>query len=161
MTETNDTKKIGEVLDAGRIGILTTQSSHGHLVSRPLAIVDRDFDGKVYFFTRDPSPKVDDVKAHPQVNVAVETGKGYLSLAGKASIVKDSAIIDELWTTGAEAWFDQGRDDPSVALLEVDVDTAEYWISNEPKAVTLFKYAKAAVTGGHPKNVADTGTVSL
>ena len=161
MTETNDISRVAEVLDAGRIGILTTRSGHGRLVSRPLAIVDRDFDGKVYFFTRDPSPKVDDVKAHPQVNVAVETGKGYLSLAGTASIVKDDALIDELWNTGAEAWFDEGRQDPTVALLEVDVDTAEYWVSNEPKAVTLFKYAKAAVTGGHPGNVADTGTVQL
>ena len=161
MTETNDISRVAEVLDAGRIGILTTRSGHGRLVSRPLAIVDRDFDGKVYFFTRDPSPKVDDIKAHPQVNVAVETGKGWLSLAGEASVTKDSALVDEFWTAGAEAWFDEGRDDPTVALIEVDVDTAEYWVSNEPKALTLLKYAKAALTGGHPKNVADTGTVQL
>jgi general stress protein 26 len=161
MTETNDIKRISEVLDKGRIGILTTQGSGQHLVSRPLAIVDREFDGKVYFFTPDPSPKVDDVRAHPQVNVAVETGKGYLSLSGEASIVKDAAVIDELWTTGAEAWFDQGRDDPTVALLQVDVETAEYWVSNEPKAVTLLKYAKAAATGGHPEHVGDNQTISL
>ncbi|GAA0964266.1 pyridoxamine 5'-phosphate oxidase family protein [Frigoribacterium faeni] len=161
MTETNDISKVAEVLDKGRIGILTTQGSNKHLVSRPLAIVDREFDGKVYFFTPDPSPKVDDVKAHPQVNVAVETGKGYLSLSGEASIVKDAALIDELWTAAAEAWFDKGREDPTVALLQVEVETAEYWVSNEPKALTLLKYAKAAVTGGHPENIADTGTVRL
>ncbi|MBD8704292.1 pyridoxamine 5'-phosphate oxidase family protein [Frigoribacterium sp. CFBP9039] len=161
MTDTNDIKRISEVLDKGRIGILTTQGSSQHLVSRPLAIVDREFDGKVYFFTPDPSPKTDDVRAHPQVNVAVETGKGYLSLSGKATVVKDAEIIDELWTTAAEAWFDQGRDDPTVALLEVDVETAEYWVSNEPKAITMLKYAKAAITGGHPENIADTGTVRL
>jgi len=160
-SDTNDIKRIAEVLDAGRIGILTTQSSRQHLVSRPLAIVDRDFDGKVYFFTPAPSPKVDDIKAHPQVNVAVETGKGYLSLSGAATITKDRALVDEFWTAGAEAWFDQGKDDPTVALIEVEVETAEYWVSNEPKAVTFLKYAKAAVTGGHPQNVADTGTVRL
>ncbi|WP_423921219.1 pyridoxamine 5'-phosphate oxidase family protein [Frigoribacterium sp. 2-23] len=157
----SDISKIAEVLGKGRIGILTTQSAHSHLVSRPLAIVDREFDGSVYFFTQNPSPKVDDIKAHKYVNVAVETGKGYLSLAGKAEVVTDSSTIDELWNTGAEAWFDQGRDDPTVALIRVDVETAEYWVSNEPRAVTLFKYAKAALTGGHPENTADTGTVSL
>ena len=161
MTETNDITQVAEVLDAGRIGILTTRSGHGRLVSRPLAIIDREFDGTVWFFTPDPSPKVDDIKAHSQVNVAVETGKGYLSLAGEASIVKDAATIDEFWTTAAEAWFDEGRDDPTVALIKVDVDSSEYWVSNEPKAVTMLKYAKAALTGGHPKNVADTGTVQL
>lgn len=161
MTETNDIRRVAEVLDAARIGILTTQSARQRLVSRPLAVVDREFDGKVYFFTPDPSPKVDDIKAHPHVNVAVETGKGWLSLAGEASIVKDRALIDEFWSAGTEAWFDQGKDDPTVALIEVDVETAEYWVSNEPKAITMLKYAKAAITGGHPENIADTGTVRL
>ena len=164
MTDTNDTNdisKVAEVLEKSRIGILTTQSHGQHLVSRPLAIVDRDFDGKVYFFTQDPSPKVDDIKAHAQVNVAVESGKGYLSLSGKATVTHDRGLVDQMWSTGAEAWFDQGRDDPTVALIEVDVESAEYWVSNEPKAVTYLKYAKAALTGGHPEHVADTGTVQL
>jgi len=161
MTDTNELAHVAEVLDGARIAILTTQSARSHLVSRPLALVQRDFDGSVWFFTQDPSPKVDDVRSHPQVNVAVDSKGGYLSLSGKAEIVKDPATIDELWTASAEAWFDQGRQDPTVALLHVDVETAEYWTSDEPRAVTLLKYAKAAVTGGHPKNVGDNGTVAL
>ncbi|BDZ48801.1 general stress protein [Frondihabitans sucicola] len=162
MTATaEEIKTVADVLDKARIGLLTTLDAEGHLVSRPLALVDRDFDGSVYFFVAKDSPKVHDIDANPQVNVGVETSKGWLSISGTAVLTTDSAKIDQLWNTGAEAWFDQGRDDPQVALLEVDAHTVESWTSTEPKAVTLLKYAKAAATGGHPKNVGDNETISL
>lgn len=154
-------KTVADVLDKARIGLLTTLDEQGRLVSRPLAIVDRDFDGSVFFFVAKDSHKVHDIDANPQVNIGVETSKGWLSISGTASLTTDAAKIDALWNTGAEAWFDQGRDDPQVALLEVDAHSVESWTSTEPKAVTLLKYAKAAATGGHPKNVGDNATISL
>jgi general stress protein 26 len=154
-------KTIAGVLDKARIGLLTTVDQDGHLVNRPLALVDREFDGSVWFFVQKSSHKVHDIEAEPQVNVGVDTSKGWLSISGTARLTTDPAKIDELWNTGAEAWFDQGRDDPEVALLEVDAHTVESWTSTEPKAITLLKYAKAATTGGHPENVGDNTTVSL
>ena len=154
-------KTVADVLDKARIGLLATVDESGHLVSRPLAIVDRDFDGAVYFFVQKDSHKVHDIESEPQVNVGVETSKGWLSISGTATLTQDRATIDELWNTGAEAWFDQGRDDPQVALLKVDAHTVESWTSTEPKAVTLFKYAKAAALGGHPEHVGDNETIAL
>lgn len=154
-------KTVADVLDKARIGLLTTRDAEGHLVSRPLAIIDRDFDGSVWFFVGKSSHKVHDIEGSPEVNVGVETSKGWLSISGTASLSTDPQKIDELWNTGAEAWFDQGRNDPEVALLEVDAHTIESWTSTEPKAVTLLKYAKAAATGGHPKNIGDNETISL
>ncbi len=72
----------------------------------------------------------------------------------------DAAKIDELWDTSAQAWFEHGREDPKVALLKVTAHTAEYWATDEPKPLVLFKYAKAAVTGGQPK-VGESHTVDL
>lgn len=162
MTATpEEIKTVADVLDKARIGLLTTLDEDGRLVSRPLALVDHEFDGSVYFFVARDSHKVHDIAANPQVNVGVETSKGWLSISGTAHLTTDSQKIDDLWTTGAEAWFDQGRDDPQVALLEVDAHTVESWTSTEPKALTLLKYAKAAATGGHPQNVGDNQTISL
>jgi general stress protein 26 len=164
MTETataDQIKTVADVLDKARIGLLATVDAEGHVVSRPLAIVDRDFDGAVYFFVQKSSHKVHDIENEPQVNIGVDTSKGWLSISGTATLTQDPAAIDELWNTGAEAWFDQGRDDPEVALLKVDAHTVESWTSTEPKAVTLFKYAKAAATGGHPENVGTNDTISL
>jgi general stress protein 26 len=159
-TRTDEIKKIGELVEKARVGVLTTTDANKHLVSRPLAMQEVEFDGTLWFFTQDPSPKVDDISKHDEVNVSFESGNGWVSIAGTASISHDQAKIDELWNKRAEAWFEQGREDPSVALLKVDAHTAEYWASDDPKPVIMLKVAKAAVTGGTP-NVGENHTVEL
>ncbi len=155
-----ETAKVAELIHQGKIAIVTTVGPDGQLLSRPLALQDRDFDGDLYFFTPDPSPKTEQVKANDQVNVSIDTGKGWLSLAGTGSITTDNAIIDELWNVGAQAWFPEGREDPSLALLKVHAESAEYWTMDTPKPVALLKYAKSAVTGGQP-DIGESAKVDL
>ena len=151
---TEDEQTIEKLVAKASIALVTTVAEDGSLVSRPLAVQQREFDGDLWFFTEDPSPKTAQVRANDQVNVAIQAGHGWLSISGRGSVSQDQAKIDELWNTGAEAWFEGGRQDPAVALLRVQADTAEYWTSKAPMIVTLAKYAKAAVTGGRP----DVGT---
>ena len=160
MATKDEIEQLGSLIAKARIGIITTVNGDGHLVSRPMAVKEREFDGDLWFFTEDPSHKTEEVRANPQVNVALESGRGWVSLAGEASVVKDAAKIDELWDTGAEAWFTEGRDDPKVALLKVTAHSAEYWATDDPKPLVLLKYAKAAVTGGRP-DVGEARTVDL
>jgi general stress protein 26 len=160
MATKDEIEQLGSLIAKARIGIITTVNGDGHLVSRPMAVKEREFDGDLWFFTEDPSHKTEEVRANPQVNVALESGRGWVSLAGEASVVKDAAKIDELWDTGAEAWFTEGREDPKVALLKVTAHSAEYWATDDPKPLVLLKYAKAAVTGGRP-DVGEARTVDL
>ncbi|MBA8795732.1 general stress protein 26 [Friedmanniella endophytica] len=153
-------QKVAELLDKARIALVTTVGPEGQLLSRPLAVQEHEFDGNVYFLVPDPSPKTEQIRSNPQVNVAVEAGNGWLSLAGTGTVSKDAALIDQLWNTAAEAWFDQGREDPAVSVLTVHADSAEYWTSNTPKPLALLKYAKAAATGGQP-NIGESGKVDL
>ena len=151
---TEDEQTIEKLVAKASIALVTTVAEDGSLVSRPLAVQQREFDGDLWFFTEDPSPKTAQVRANDQVNVAIQAGHGWLSISGRGSVSQDQAKIDELWNTGAEAWFEGGRQDPAVALLRVQAVTAEYWTAKAPMIVTLAKYAKAAVTGGRP----DIGT---
>ena len=150
---TEQRKEIGKLVTAARIGLLTTVDADGRLLSRPLATVDVEFDGDVWFFVSDDSHKAAQIARNNQVNVAFESGKGYLSIAGRAEIVHDRAKIDEYWNPAAEAWFEGGKEDPNVSLLKVTADSAEYWSNTDPKPVVLLKYAAAVVTGKRP----DTG----
>ena len=159
-THYQEIRKLGELIQDVRICMLTTVDEVGHLHSRPMATQQIEFDGDLWFFTEDPSHKTDEVRTNPEVNVALESGSGWVSIAGTAEVVTDTAKIDELWDTGAEAWFEEGRKDPKVALLKVTAHTAEFWATDEPKPLVLFKYAKAAVRGGQPK-VGESHTVDL
>lgn len=160
MTNNDDLDTIRTILSAGRIASVTTQTSDGSLVSRPLALQDREFGGHLYFFTQHPSPKTDDIAVNPNVNVSVDDGKGNLSLSGTATVSRDPALIDELWNPFAESWFEKGREDPSVALLHVEVKTAEYWSMDKPAVARGFEIIKGLVTKSAP-DVGENKTVSL
>ncbi|HEV7951635.1 MAG TPA: pyridoxamine 5'-phosphate oxidase family protein [Glaciihabitans sp.] len=147
---TEDVKKLAELVKAAKIGLLTTSNSTGQLMSRPLAMQEIEFDGDLWFFTQHPSHKTDDIATNPEVNVAFDSGKGWVSISGKASIVRDPHKIDELWNTAASAWFPDGRTDPTIALIKVHGESAEFWSRDDPKVVALFKIARAAVTGDQP-----------
>ena len=161
MTDTtSELEQVGELISKARFAFVTTSAPDGRLLSRPLAVLERDFDGDLYFFTMDPSSKTDQVAADNNVNVSMQCGDDYLSIAGTATVTRDQALIDELWNPHAEAWFEQGREDPSVALLKVHADSAEYWTMDSPKPVALIKYAKAMITGEQP-DVASNRSVDL
>jgi general stress protein 26 len=148
MTNHDDGRQeVAKILKHADIAVLTTANKENQLVSRPLALQAADFDGELWFFTHDPSPKADEIRSHPQVNVSVHAGGGYLSIAGTAEIVRDQAKINELWSAAVDPWFENGKEDPDAALIRVDADTAEYWTADSPKVATIFKLAKSKVTG--------------
>lgn len=156
----NELDIVQTILKSARTASVTTRTAEGALHSRPLGIVEDDFDGKLWFFTADPSAKTADVAAHPEVNVSVGDGKGWLSLSGTAKVSRDQARIDKYWNPWAAAYFEGGREDPSVALLEIDVDTIEYWDLDKPAVAQAFELVKGLVTRKAP-DVGESGTISV
>jgi general stress protein 26 len=161
MTEHDDNiATISKIVKASKIATLTTVTSEGHLHSRPLAAQDVEFDGDLWFFTKDPSAKVEELHTNPQVNAAFQSSDGYLSIAGVAEVVRDRAKVDQYWSPAVEAWFPDGKDDPSIALIKVHADSAELWATDDPKVVTAFKLVAAAATGHRP-DVGENRSVEL
>ena len=160
MTHDEELETINRIIASTRFATVTTRTADGDLVSRPLAVLDREFDGTVWFFTQDPSPKTEDIAADPHVNVAYADGASAVSLAGTAVVDRDQARIDEFWNPWAEAWFEGGRQDPSVALLRVTATSAEYWHIDKPAVVRGFEVVKALVTRSAP-DVGDSRTVEF
>lgn len=156
----DDRATIAKIVKDAKVGLLTTVSPEGALHSRPLMAQDVEFDGDLWFFVQDDSPKVRDIAGNSQVNVAFESGKGYLSIAGVATVVKDEQKIEEYWTSAVQAWFPEGREDPTIALIRVHAETAEFWASDEPRIVSAFKIARATVTRTQP-DVGENRTVDL
>jgi general stress protein 26 len=156
----DETDIITTILTAGRTATVTTRTADGALHSRPLAVLDDEFTGTLRFFTADPSAKTADIAAHPEVNVAIGDGKGWLSCAGVARVTHDRALLERYWNAFADAYFEGGRDDPAAAMLEVDVDTVEYWDLDKPKVAQAFEVVKGIVTKSQP-DLGDTGTVRV
>lgn len=103
----------------------------------------------IWFFTKDDTPKVDELQNNTQVNLSYADPDDslYVSVSGRASVIKDKAKAAELWNPALKAWFPQGLEDPHLVLIKVEADMAEYWDSPSNRMVQLFGMVKAAITG--------------
>lgn len=105
--------------------MLTTVTSEG-LVSRPMKTQEVEFDGDLWFLTMKDTSKYEELKDHPEVNVAY-AGRSYVSIRGKAALVSDRAKIKEFWSAAYEKLLDTTSDDPNLVLIKISAETAEYW----------------------------------
>ena len=94
--------------------------------SEPLtAQLDQDQVDTIYFFIGKDNRLAGGGQAMAQY---VSKGHDYFAcLAGNAQIDNDPAMIDKLWNSRVEAWFPGGKQDPNLALLRFDIDSAELW----------------------------------
>ena len=148
-TENDDVKKLAKLIRGIEIAMLTTRDDDGTLRSRPMQTQDQEFDGTLWFFTPASSHKVHEVDHEHQVNLSYAQPKEnrFVSVSGTATLMRDRAKIEELWTPVLKAWFPKGNDDPDVALLKVDVTKAEYWDAPSSTIVKLAGFTKAVLTG--------------
>jgi general stress protein 26 len=148
--QSDELKKIGELLQELKVGMLTTVDADGELRSRPLQTLELDSLGRVWFFTSGSAPKVGEINAHGHhvnLSYADAAKQNYLSISGTGIITRDRARMEALWTPWAKVWFPQGLDDPDLALLCVEIDKAEYWEAPGSAVKRLYGLAKALATG--------------
>ncbi len=156
-------RKLASLVKGIRIAMLTTVEEDGTVRSRPMATQQAEFDGTLWFFTQASSHKVTEVEAHHQVNVAYANPDDncFVSVSGRAALVRDRAKIRELWSPLLKAWFPDGVDDPELALLRVEVEQAEYWDAPSSKMVQLAGLVKALVTGRSANDIGENRQLDL
>ena len=153
MIDDTSQKKVWELIKDIRVAQLVTHGESETLSARPMQAVNKHFDGTLWFFTQNTSPKIQEIQRNANVLLSYSepAKQDYLSVQGKAEVVQDRAKIDELWSEPLRAWFPQGKDDPKIALLRVDVTRAEYWDAPSSALVMIYGYAVARLTGKTPK----------
>lgn len=144
-----DIAKLAELIKDVKFAMFTTRDPDGTLHSRPMGVQQVEFDGDLWFFTKEHSEKVSDVEREQHVNVSfADVDKNlYISVSGLASPSDDREKMKELWSPAFKAWFPDGLEDSELFLIKVRVTQAEYWDAPGSKFVQLFGMAKAAVTG--------------
>ena len=144
-----DGKKLAGLIEDIQIAMLTTVGTDGRLYSRPMATQQEKFTGTLWFFTKRHSGKVNEIQHDQQINLAYSQPdkNRYVSVAGRAALSSDRDKMKELWSPVFKAFFPDGLDDPELALLEVEVETAEYWEAPSSAVVKLVGFVKAVATG--------------
>jgi general stress protein 26 len=152
MGKKGDIDRVWDIIEKVGVCMLTTQFVGG-LRGRPLeARPDRNA-GLIYFVTDIHSTKEHEIEAKPDVGLAFidPNEKAYLSITGRAFVMRDAEKTKTAWRKTDEVWWPGGPNDPDVCLLRIEPVVAELWDGPASAVVTAFEFAKARLTGDEPK----------
>jgi general stress protein 26 len=89
------------------------------------AVLDEDADSEFWFYTKKDNRAAAGGPA--TVQFVSKNHDLYASLRGTLTTENDPAVIDRYWNKQVEAWYEQGRQDPSLLMLRFNLADAEIW----------------------------------
>jgi general stress protein 26 len=148
---TSPTDRAWEIIEKVGICMLTTKTSSGDLRSRPVEGRPNRGEGCLYVVTDLRSAKEHEIEHDPHLGLTFIDQKtnAYLALAARASVITDPATVQEYWRSTDSLWW-KGPDDPNVCVIRADLTSGSLWDGPSSKAVELFEFIKAKVTGEKP-----------
>lgn len=130
---------IAEAMRDIDFAMLNTLTEDGKIAGRPMSNNgDVAYDGDSYFFTYEDTRTVHDIKRKADVTLSFQGSKGllgkpplFLSVEGRAELIRDRAAFEKHWNSDLDYWFEQGLDTPGIVLIKVHATRIHYWNGNE------------------------------
>lgn len=159
MSSPEHKKLIWDLIKDIKVGMLVTKESENDdsMHARPMFLVQDAYDGTLFFYTSKKAEKVYEIQEDRDVCITFsDVSNGvFVSLTGKATLTEDEELIDRYWNPGVNAWFEDGKDNPDIAMLKIKINRGEHWDSDENKLVQLFETAKANAVSSTTPNIGE------
>ncbi len=150
-------RHLNELLKNFSTAMMVTRAGDRSIHARPMHIAEISEDGNLYFATSLESSKLRDIENNSDVTLIFQADSIFVSLNGTAHTSTEQDLIDRLWSEAWRVWFPEGKDDPSLVILKIEPQDAEYWDNSGSKGISYTVAAlKAYVTGERPAE-ADKG----
>lgn len=147
-------QKFYELLTRFDTGMLITHTGTAGLHGRPMAVAQVEDNCNLWFITGVDSPKIDEIRYNDNVLVTFQNKKDeFVTLAGRAELVRNASKIDELWQESFKVWFPQGKSDPNIALLHVRTEQGEYWDNTGANKLSYMLESLGAYATGDTPNI--------
>lgn len=148
MSEQNNQKHLYELLKDFSTAMLVSRDESGMMHARPMAVAQLKPDADAYFATSMASPKAAEIQSSPEVLVSFQSATQFASVTGRAVVVQDRLLIDQLWSEEWRVWFPGGKDDANLAIIKVDAREGEFWDNSGLNGLSyLFEGVKAIIKG--------------
>jgi general stress protein 26 len=106
-------------------------------------------DGKIWFFADRTEDLVKSLQKSSRA-VATYASKGhdlFASIHGTLALDNNREMIERLWNPMIASWFEGGKDDPKLALIRLDAQSADIW---QASAGSSLKAAVIKLFGRDP-----------
>ena len=107
------------------LGLNGVEDSH----ARPMTAQFEGRSGPIWFFSSKETAIVQNAAAGQRAffTFASKGHNLFATVHGTIRVDNDRAAIDRLWNRFVAAWYEDGKDDPKLALLRFDTERAEIW----------------------------------
>ncbi|MDB5688154.1 MAG: ral stress protein [Sphingomonas bacterium] len=108
------------------LGLNGSQEAHG----QPMTAQLEGDKGPIWFFATKTNTLVAAMRESHDA-IATYTSKGhdlFAAVRGRLSVDTDRANLDRLWNSHVASWYEGGKDDPTLALLRLDTESAQLWL---------------------------------
>jgi general stress protein 26 len=141
MTLSDLSKRMREI----DFAMLSTRAEGGEIAARPMSNHgDVAYEGDSYFFTWERARTERDIERDPQVGLSFAGPKGllgkpplFISVEGKAELIREKSAFQEHWTKDLEIWFKEGVDTPGLVLIKVHASRIHYWDGTDEGEVAV------------------------
>ena len=145
-------ERLWKAIDDDHTGMLGLTQDNHHF--QPMtAFVERD-SNTLWFYTKSDTDLAQSVAANGADAAFMFLDKKLQAcIDGRLTLSRDRERIERFWNAHVAAWYPQGKDDPSLILLRLDVSEAAVWITEGG----LLKYAFEVAKANASKTTPDVG----
>jgi general stress protein 26 len=147
LTEAEVQDRLWKAIEDHHTGMLGI-TGDGHHFQPMTAFVERA-SNILWFFTRKDTDLAQAVNGGEASFIFLDR-KLQACIDGRLSLAHDRERIDRYWNVHVAAWYPEGKDDPMLTLLRLDVAEAGVWITEGGLLKYVFEVAKANAGGGAP-----------
>lgn len=129
MKKTDAFTSVAEAMARIDFCMMQTVGEHG-VNTRPMSNNGEvKYDGDNWFFARASSTKISEISKDPRVQLtfADNGAPSFISVWGTGEVFRDIELKKQLWHASLERWFDNGPEDPDVALIKVSAEKIQTW----------------------------------
>ena len=120
---------LNDLIQSMSVALITTVDANGIMQTRQLPNTNVNFNGTLWFLASAATPFVQELREHPDVLVTyADHGRSrFVVVNGSAEIRNDPGRARKLWHPLLASWLPGGADDPSLALIQVEVEDVDVW----------------------------------
>jgi general stress protein 26 len=130
MKKSREFGKVAKAMAKIDFCIMQTVGEHG-VNTRPMSNNGEvEYDGDNWFFAESSSAKVAEISRDPRVQLTfadTRRAPNFISVWGTGSVLQDAELKRKFWHQGLERWFENGPEDPGVALIKVTAHKIQTW----------------------------------
>jgi general stress protein 26 len=134
----------------GMLGPIGQTARHQHF--QPMTAFCEPDNRQIWFFTRTDTDLAKTAEQDIEAMFVVQAkDQGFQAcIAGRLAQHFDAERMERYWNPVVAAWYPEGREDPRLTMLHLDLGDAQVWLSETNPVAFAFQIAKANATHQEP-----------